>query len=100
MILVQGLIYIFFSYQTLFGKVFWILVVLLMLILGLYWCVLAYINWQNKPVLTTITTTAYNVKQVKNLQSSVWTCPKSVKTFRYFYLYNHRVVLDWLGRHY
>ena len=66
MILVQGLIYIFFSYQTLFGKVFWILVVLLMLILGLYWCVLAYINWQNKPVLTTVSTTAYNVKQVKN----------------------------------
>lgn len=61
---IQGIIYIFFIYQTIFGKVFWILVIILMLILGLYWCIEAYNDWEDKPVLTTITTTAYSVKQV------------------------------------
>jgi len=64
---IQGLIYIFFSYQTLFGKIFWIIVILSMLALGLYWCIQAYLDWQKNPVLTTITTTAYSVKQVKLL---------------------------------
>ena len=32
--------------------------------LGLYWCIQSYLDWQDKPVLTTITTTAYSVKQV------------------------------------
>ncbi len=64
---IQGFIYIFFSYQTLFGRIFWIIVILAMLILGLYWCIKAYLDWQEKPVLTTITTTAYSVKQVKML---------------------------------
>jgi hypothetical protein len=34
---IQGIVYIFFDYQTLFGKLFWILVVICMLILGGYW---------------------------------------------------------------
>jgi hypothetical protein len=33
-------------------------------LLGLYWCTTAYLEWMNKPVLTTVTTTAYPVKQV------------------------------------
>ncbi len=61
---IQGLIYIFFSYQTLFGRIFWILTILLMTILGLYWCIQSYVDWQNQPVLTTITTTAYNIRSV------------------------------------
>ena len=36
---IQGIIYIFFSYQTNFGRFFWILVVIAMLILGSYWTV-------------------------------------------------------------
>ncbi len=35
---IQGLIYIFFPYQTIFGKVFWTITILLMLALGFYWC--------------------------------------------------------------
>ena len=35
-----------------------------MLMLGLYWIIQAYISWQEKPVLTSISTTAYSVKQV------------------------------------
>ena len=35
-----------------------------MSILGLYWCIKAYIDWQDKPVLTTITTTAYDIRGV------------------------------------
>ena len=34
---IQGIIYIFFSYQTNFGRFFWILVVIGMLVLGGYW---------------------------------------------------------------
>ncbi len=36
---IQGLIYIFFSYQTMIGKIFWTLVLLFMFSLGLYWCI-------------------------------------------------------------
>jgi hypothetical protein len=61
---IQGLIYIFFPYQTHFGKLFWAIVVLLLLALGFYWCVTVYLNWTANPVLTTITTTAYSVKKV------------------------------------
>ena len=61
---IQGFVNIFFTYQTIFGKVFWILVILLMQILGLYWCIKAYVEWQDNPVLTMISTTAYSVKQV------------------------------------
>ena len=61
---IQGLIYIFFAYQTIVGKIFWTIVLLLMLALGLYWCIQAYLDWQDKPVLTTITTTAYSVNKV------------------------------------
>jgi hypothetical protein len=35
----KGLIYLFFSYQTLFGKIFWSIVLIAMTILGLYWCI-------------------------------------------------------------
>ena len=61
---VQGLLYIFQSHQTTVGKVFWILVVVLMLSLGAYWSIDAYNSWQNDPVLTTVTTTAFPVTQV------------------------------------
>ena len=61
---IQGLVYIFFGYQTIFGRIFWIIVVALMLGLGVYWIIQAYTNWQDRPVLTSITTTAYSVKQV------------------------------------
>jgi hypothetical protein len=62
---IQGLIYVFFSYQTLFGRIFWIITIFLMTILGLYWCIQSYVDWQNQPVLTTITTTAYNIRAVR-----------------------------------
>ena len=71
---IQGIIYIFFSYQTIFGKMFWFLVIVAMLCLGIYWIVQAYVSWQDKPVLTSITTTAYSVKQV-----ATFFCNKVVK---------------------
>ena len=61
---IQGLIYIFFSYQSIFGKIFWSLTILLMVMLGLYWCTMAYLDWEQQPVLTTVTTTAFPVKLV------------------------------------
>ena len=62
---IQGLVYIFKKEQTLCGKIFWILVVSLMLILGIYWSVSAYNDWQSNPVLTTIKTSAFPIKDVE-----------------------------------
>jgi hypothetical protein len=75
---IQGLIYIFFPYQTIFGKVFWTITILLMLALGFYWCYEAYQGWVGQPVLTTITTTGLPVEKVRCKESAlpiktVWT---------------------------
>jgi hypothetical protein len=53
-----------FQFQTLFGRTFWAVTVLLMLTLGIYWCVQAYDGWAANPVLTTITSTGLPVEQV------------------------------------
>ena len=58
---IQGLIYIFQSNQTIVGRLFWILVVILMLMLGSYWSVDAYNSWQENPVLTTVKNTAFPI---------------------------------------
>ena len=47
-----------------FGRIFWIIVVLSMFCLGVYLCNKLYKDWQENPVITTITTTAYSVKRV------------------------------------
>jgi hypothetical protein len=62
---VQGLIYLTFSYQTKYGKLFWIWIVLFMLALGIYWSKIFYNDWQGQQVLTTIATTAYPVHQIE-----------------------------------
>jgi hypothetical protein len=62
---IQGLNYIFVENQTIFGRVFWSIVVFLMALLGSYWCVQSYLDWQAQPVLVTITTTALPVTQVE-----------------------------------
>jgi hypothetical protein len=61
---IQGLIYIFFSYQTILGRIFWSLILILMFTLGVIWCKQAYDNWKQNPVLTTITTTAFPSDEV------------------------------------
>ena len=61
---IQGLIYIFFTYQTRFGKIFWTSALILLFSLGIYWCTQAYQDWHANPVLTTITTTALSINEV------------------------------------
>jgi len=61
---VQGIIYIFQTNQTTFGKIFWSTVVFLMIVLGCYWSINAYNDWVNNPVVTTINTTAYPVRNL------------------------------------
>ena len=39
---IQGVIYIFQSHQSQIGKLFWLLVIISMLILGTYWSIGAY----------------------------------------------------------
>jgi hypothetical protein len=36
-----------------------------MLILGLYWCIQAYIDWRSNPVLTTIASPGYPLIKVR-----------------------------------
>ncbi len=46
---VQGLVYTTLSNQTTFGRLFWILALLLMFSLGCYWCICGYQNWSTSP---------------------------------------------------
>ena len=58
--------YVFFLFkQTIIGKIFWSLTVILLLALGIYWSVQSYNDWQSQQVLTTIKTTAYSVEQLE-----------------------------------
>ena len=62
---IQGIIYLFQSNQTQCGKMFWLLVVIAMLILGTYWSVTAYNDWILNPVLTTVKTSAFKIKNLE-----------------------------------
>ena len=62
---IQGIVYIFQDNQTTFGKIFWSLVVFLMILLGCYWSYLAYDDWQSNPVVTTVKSTAFPVKNLR-----------------------------------
>jgi len=57
-----------FYLQTMFGKVFWVLSVLLMTMLGLYWTITLYIDWRANPVVTTVSTLAYPIEKVTKLK--------------------------------
>ena len=61
---IQGVVYIFQKNQTLYGKVFWLLVILGMLSLGTLWSVWAYQDWIDNPVMTTIKTSALPIKDI------------------------------------
>ena len=61
---IQGVIYIFQRNQTQLGKVFWSLVIIVMLVLGTYWSVCAYQDWLNSPVMTTIKTSALPINKI------------------------------------
>jgi hypothetical protein len=61
---IQGLIYIFATYQTIIGRIFWTTVLLFMFSLGIYWCVQSYQNWKGNQVLTTVTTTDFSINEV------------------------------------
>jgi len=62
--LTKGLNYIFISYQTMIGRIFWTLTLILMFLLGSYWCNQSYQDWQDNPVQTTITTTSFPINEV------------------------------------
>ena len=64
-----------------------------MTILGLYWCIKAYIDWQEKPVLTTITTTAFPVKAVRETKQACETDTSNEKPV--FYLSVFQLIPEW-----
>ena len=61
---IQGVLYIFQTNQTQVGRIFWSLVIFAMLLLGTYWSVVAYSDWQTNPVLTTVKTSALPIKDI------------------------------------
>ncbi len=62
---IQGVVHIFSTNQKTVGKIFWILTVVSLLILGTYWSISAYYSWQDDPVLTTVKTSAYPVTDIE-----------------------------------
>ena len=61
---IQGIDSIFASRQTRSSRIFWSVIVLSMLSLGINWSAKMYTDWNSNPVLTTITTTGRSVKVV------------------------------------
>ncbi len=47
---IQGLAYIFSPHISVFGKIYWILSVLVMISVGMYWTVGMYTRWQEQQV--------------------------------------------------
>ena len=62
---IQGLFYIVFPHQTTMGKLFWSIIIFLLMALCLYWCISVYRGWTANPVLTTVT--PYSVQNVSVL---------------------------------
>jgi hypothetical protein len=62
---IQGVLYIFQTNQSQIGRIFWSLVIFAMLLLGTYWSVGAYSDWQATPVLTTVKTSALPIKNIE-----------------------------------
>jgi hypothetical protein len=62
---IQGIVYIFQSGQSIIGRLFWILVVVLMTSLATYWSLQAYWEWEEFPVLTSLKTPALAVKEIE-----------------------------------
>jgi hypothetical protein len=62
---IQGVLYIFQINQSQVGRIFWSFVILAMLLLGTYWSVVAYSNWQDNPVLTTVKNSALPIKEIE-----------------------------------
>ena len=62
---IHGIVHIFQTGQSRLGILIWIAVVLLMIWLGSFWSIQSYSDWANSPVLTTVKTSAFPVKQVR-----------------------------------
>ena len=62
---VQGLAFISSSKENAFRLSFWILAVGFLLSMGIFWSSQMYVNWMDQPVLTTIKTTAYSIKDLE-----------------------------------
>ena len=71
---IAGLLYVFMPDQTIAGKLFWIIFIILMLILGAYWSFAIYNDWQNQPVITTAASTALPVSNVEFPAGKLFAC--------------------------
>ena len=54
---IAGCLYIFMNDQRFAGRLFWTILIICMLALGLYWSLFLYNDWDDNPVTTTVTTT-------------------------------------------
>ncbi len=71
---IAGLLYIFMPDQTIAGKLFWIIFIILMLVLGTYWSLSIYNDWDNQPVITTAASTALPVSNVEFPAGKFFNC--------------------------
>ena len=62
---IAGILYIFMPDQTKAGKAFWILVIVMMLILGTYWSIVIYQDWESQQVITTVLSTALPISGIE-----------------------------------
>jgi hypothetical protein len=65
---IQGVDYIFNSKEKLGGKIFWMVVVSVLLFLSVYGSWIAYRDWQDKPVLTSVLSTGLPIEQVSIIE--------------------------------
>ena len=97
---IQGVIYLFQSNQSQCGRMFWILVIISMLILGTYWSVTAYNDWTQNPVMTTVKTSALKVKHLEFPALTI--CGQGVSEaiitagfFKVFYNYTRKLSISY-----
>ena len=48
--------------QTKAGKIFWIIFIVLMIILGVYWSIYLYVSWNNSQVITSVASTGEKLR--------------------------------------
>jgi hypothetical protein len=61
---IAGLYHVFLNDETLLGKIFWLLSIVVLAFLGVFVSVQNYLDWKNEPVVTTVASTGYPVSGI------------------------------------
>jgi hypothetical protein len=61
---IAGLYHVSLNDETLLGKIFWLLSIVVLTFLGVFVSVQNYLDWKNEPVVTTVASTGYPVSGI------------------------------------